>query len=157
MSMELDKEEVIKLFEEVFRHSGGAVKTCECGKTYYNPDGGWTWEDGEIEALEESGATAVDYSIGDIEFGYGSFADACDCWHEKAMRIYNGITSYDREITELLARRSVMLIEKAREAATVQAALQSLLPAGTSAEWFAEELNIVMGRIQMLAKKIEHA
>jgi hypothetical protein len=152
MSIELDRKDVIELFETCFRHSGGAVKECDCGKVYYNPSDDWTWDEGEIESLEKSGATAVNYSVGDIEFGAGTFADACDCWHDEAMKLYYSVICYDRELAELLARRQLIFLEKAKEAATVHSALSQLLPAGADVKDF----NRILSGVLVDLRSLEH-
>lgn len=50
----MDKGEVVKLFCDVFSPPySGAVRFCHCGKIYYNPDGGWDWNEGELEGYEK--------------------------------------------------------------------------------------------------------
>lgn len=44
--------QVSEAFEIAFASgSGGCVRDCECGITYFDGSQGWTWEDGELEEL----------------------------------------------------------------------------------------------------------
>lgn len=147
MSLDLDNKEIIELFEEVFRHGGGCACTCMCGKTYVTRSNDYDWDEGEFEAAIESGAIEVSYSIGDINFGCGEFADACECWHKKALQFYHRITGYDREITELLARRIMIRLDKAKEAATVKLALHQLVP-DKDADEFMKDLEFLIYKLR---------
>jgi hypothetical protein len=84
-----DQEAMLANWEECFRlPCAGCRELCPCGKEYYNPGGGWDWEDGELEKLEaDPNAFVVDYSIGRIEFNGQQYADACDCWKAVALRV----------------------------------------------------------------------
>lgn len=54
----MNEQKKIEIFEEAFRSGVGHSEfTYCCGKVFYNSNGGWDWEDGELEELEKSGAT----------------------------------------------------------------------------------------------------
>lgn len=90
-------------FERAFDgHSGGCRRTCNCGREFYNPDPHWSWEEGEIDRLAESGATSLDYSVGIIRFEGVDYVPDCSCWRERAERIMGFIDSHARQIAEYL-------------------------------------------------------
>jgi len=75
-------------FQEAFRSGcSGCRRECECGKVYYNPDGGWDWNEGELEDLEKYNAIALDYTVGTLVIDGEEYVTDCDCWHEKAKKI----------------------------------------------------------------------
>jgi hypothetical protein len=111
----MSETELIDLFEKTFRLPvSGCRRTCECGRTFYNGSGHWDWDDGEIEALEKSGATAVDYAIGIVCFE-GEYADACNCWHPRAKQIIAFVVRHDVQLATFLNRRRELTIERANE------------------------------------------
>lgn len=82
---------------------GGCRETCECGKTYYNPTGGWDWEEGELDELDKDpNAISVDCSVTSIRFEGKEYVEFCDCWHERAERIMGFIDSHNIQIAEYL-------------------------------------------------------
>lgn len=83
--------------------SGGCVRTCECGRVFYDTQPGYTWEDGEFEALTANkNATALDYSVGTLCFEGKEYCMDCDCWHPRARRIIEWIESHGQSIAEFL-------------------------------------------------------
>ena len=99
----IDNEKIAR-FEVAF-HSGGSHNRhyCNCGKTYYDIENDYDWEKGELEKLEkDDSAISVNYSIGVIGFEGRFFADACDCWHERAMQIMNFIDGHIFNIAEYI-------------------------------------------------------
>lgn len=55
-----------ELFIEAFStHSAGCLRECACGVTYYDSSetSSWTWEEGELEAIEEAAKTHPDKYI----------------------------------------------------------------------------------------------
>jgi hypothetical protein len=95
-------------FLRAFRDTvGGCRMDCACGLTYYEPDGGWDWERGELEALEaDPKARRVDYTPGLLTFEGRSYVDGCTCWHQRAQRIEAFIQGHDREIAAYLNERA---------------------------------------------------
>jgi len=90
-------------FIRAFCHGGGCVRTCECGRVFYNDGGGWDWEEGELEELKANpNATEIDYTPGDLEFDGKRYVDACDCWHEHADRVIEFIESHACGIRDFL-------------------------------------------------------
>ena len=111
----LDKinPKVFESFERAFMSSGGGcVRACRCGRIFYNPDGGWTWEDGELESLNRNEkATAVGHTVQCIDFEENEYALDCDCWHELAARYIRWLRVHDEQVAEFLT------LEKARKQA----------------------------------------
>lgn len=92
-------------FERAFStRSAGCVRDCACGRVFYNPNGGWTWEDGEVEALAANPkATALEWACGEVEFEGATYAADCDCWHQRAVKVATWIISHAAEIAEFLS------------------------------------------------------
>lgn len=92
-------------FERAFSSgSAGCRRTCNCGKEYFdNHNGGYDWEDGELEKLLASkNSIALDYAPGDIDFEGRYYVDACTCWHERAEHIMRFIDAHAHKIAEYL-------------------------------------------------------
>lgn len=109
----------LESFEQAFRSRvHGCVRDCACGRIYYNPDErSWTWEDGELDRLRKNpNATASVYAVGTVEFEGRIYADACDCWKERAARIVEWLRTHDDQIAEFLN------LEKKRRAAAAKSA-----------------------------------
>lgn len=101
---------VLENFERAFTTSHGSCRAkCECGREFYNPDGGWDWEEGELEALEKSGAKALDWTVGEIWLEGKEYVPDCDCWHPRAVKIIAFVRSHGGAIAEFLT------LEKARK------------------------------------------
>ena len=93
----------IETFENAFKTSRGSCQgVCECGKQFYNSDGGWSWEEGEIEDLEEENATNLDWSVGFVRFEGKEYCRDCNCWHRKAERLMSFIDSHSHQIANYL-------------------------------------------------------
>ena len=90
-------------FIEGFSDSVGSCRgQCSCGVTFFNPDGGWNWEDGEIEALRSSGAREIGDSVGTITFEGGVYVVDCDCWRPRAKMISRFLDSHALKIAAYL-------------------------------------------------------
>lgn len=90
-------------FERAFTNGGGCVRDCACGRVFYNPDGGWTWEDGELDRLRaDPTATALEWSVGEMVIEGKSYVPDCDCWKPIALKFIAFIRRYDEEIAEFL-------------------------------------------------------
>ena len=103
-------------FEIAFRTNTGSCRgQCACGLEYYNGSGNWDFEEGEIESLENSGAIAVDYSIGYISFEGKFYIDSCDCRNERMEHIVQFIDSHARQIARYLNLESERKLHQAKE------------------------------------------
>ena len=113
---EMNKKNKIEIFEKAFGLSvGHSCMKCECGKTFYNSNGGWDWENGELEALEKSkNAIDLDYSVGEIGFEGKRYVPDCECWHERAMMIFKFLMTYNYQIIELFTGVKQLLLEEAK-------------------------------------------
>lgn len=105
-------------FEKAFSDKVGSCRAqCACGKQYYNPDGGWHWEDGELEALEaDQNATALDCSVGYVTFEGTTYVIDCNCWHERAKRISAFLDTHMQKIADYFKEER---LRKTEEAAAV--------------------------------------
>ena len=110
----MEEQEKIEIFEEAFRdHCTGSRRECDCGKMFYNSNGGWDWEDGELEALEKSNtATDLDYSVGTLTFEGKEYCLDCSCWHKRALMIFRFVMTHNSPIVELF--RAVKKYELAK-------------------------------------------
>ena len=92
----------IDSFEKAFDDHGGSCRIdCACGKIYYNPTGGWSWDDGELERLDHApNAFALDYTPSYISFGGQTFAMDCQCWHPQAEQAMRFLDFHARKIAE---------------------------------------------------------
>ena len=110
----MTNEKKIEIFEEAFRDMvAGSQRECDCGKIFYNSNGGWDWEDGELEALEKSkSATDLDYSVGTITFEGNEYCLDCNCWHKRAVKIFGFLMSHNSPVVALF--RAVKKHELAR-------------------------------------------
>ena len=108
-----DKEK-IEIFEEAFKNmTAGHYRQCACGEEYYNSNGGWDWEEGELEALEkDKKATDLDYSVGTLSFEGKEYCLDCKCWHKRALMIFGFLMSHNSPIVALF--RAVKKYEIAR-------------------------------------------
>lgn len=91
-------------FERGFspRHAG-CRGSCQCGRVFYNPNGGWDWECGELEELEaNANATALDYSVEFVYLEGKEYAADCECWHARATRLIVWLQHHADEIAEFL-------------------------------------------------------
>jgi len=104
-------------FEDAFQTpSAGAVRGCVCGRIFYNPDGGWTWEYGELERLEQRGATSLPHACGEIALDGHLFAIDCNCWHVRASRVIRWMDAHAVSVADYLS------LEKKRKQAVADAA-----------------------------------
>lgn len=91
-------------FERAFTSSmAGCVRTCECGRIFYDGANSYDWEEGELEKLEKNKkATCVEYSVGTIVLDGNEYCMDCDCWHKRAGAIIKFMDRYDHQIAEWL-------------------------------------------------------
>jgi len=102
-----------KIFEEVFdSHVGGCVRTCVCGKIYYDTYNDWDWEFGELERLEKNPNTfPVEYSVGTISINNEEIVIGCDCGRAKKYEDF--IIQHAKQIATYLNKRADFLKEEA--------------------------------------------
>ena len=90
-------------FETSFRSgSGGCRRECICGREFYNLNGGWVWEDGELEGLKKRKATCLEWTVGTIIFEGKEYVVDCDCWHKRAEQIMAFIDGHNQQIAKYL-------------------------------------------------------
>lgn len=83
-----------------------------CGRVFYNPNGSWDWDDGELDRLAANpNATAKDWACGEVFIDGKTYAMDCTCWHERGLKILQWILAHDEEIAAFLT------FEKARKQA----------------------------------------
>lgn len=116
-----EAEERRRIFEQAF--SGGvghSVMECACGKTYYNPCGGWDWSEGELEELDQSpSAISVPWTVGEVVFDGKTYAADCECWHKHADRCMNWMDNYRSEIAAYLNTIKAEKLTEARSMPSV--------------------------------------
>ena len=102
-------------FENAFSDRAGSSRlTCACGREFYNDDSSWSWDEGELEALQEDPeATELDWSIGRLTFEGVTYAMDCDCWHERAERIMRFIDSHGHKIVDYLREEKARKVREA--------------------------------------------
>ena len=84
-------------------NSGGCRCSCHCGREFYDPNGGWDFEDGEIEKLQaDANATALDYSVETIIFDGREYVTDCTCWLKRAERIVEWMDHHIYQIADYL-------------------------------------------------------
>lgn len=91
-------------FERAFSsHTSGCVRTCDCGRTFYDCENSYDWDKGELEKLQkDKKATPVEYSVGTLILDGKELCMDCDCWHERAGHIMAFMDRYDHQIAEWL-------------------------------------------------------
>lgn len=107
-----------KLFIDVFNdRSGGVLRTCACGITWFDEASPECFESGELERLQELAKEkpdkykTTDYSIGLLEIGGQQIVIDCVC--DKAEKYEKFIVLNAEKIAEYLRGRSKLLIQKA--------------------------------------------
>lgn len=121
MSEKIDPDK-LENFERAFSAgTGGCRRTCDCGREFYNGDGGWTWDEGELEALaKNANATPLPYTVGDISFEGKEYVNACDCWHKRAAMIMGFLDGHSHKIADYLSLEKKRLQRIAENAPTVE-------------------------------------
>ena len=98
----MDKQKKIQIFEEAFScQAGHSCFECNCGAVFYNSNGSWDWEEGHLEELTKSNATDLDYSVEDIKFEGKYYCKDCNCWHERALKVFGFLLSHNWQIIDL--------------------------------------------------------
>ena len=100
----MNEKDKIEIFEIAFRSGVGHSRMeCVCGKVFYNSNGRWDWEDGELEELKKSNATDLDYTVGSVFFEEKEYCLDCDCWHKRALVIFESLVRHNHQIAELFS------------------------------------------------------
>lgn len=98
------QNKIMENFEVAFSDNHGCSRhVCNCGIEYYNPEGGWSWEEGELEALEkDDNSISIDYSVPIMSFENKEYVMSCDCWVTRAEYIIGFIKNHGHKIAEFL-------------------------------------------------------
>lgn len=116
-----------EIFEISFRTSGTSRMQCQCGKFYYNSNGQWDWEDGELEEYHaDKESIDVDYTIGRLVFNNSEYADACNCWQDDAARVYHWLIAHRYSVVDFYCKVKESLEVEAERFPTV---VQKQIPA----------------------------
>lgn len=130
MSSEQDylrKEKLEQWADACSTHITSYRGECACGKTFYDSCGHWDWEDGELEALiEDDNAHDLWSGVRLIEFEGSQYISACNCWHDRALRIIGFMDSHCREIACYLMAERKRAIEAATAALEYAASLEKI-------------------------------
>lgn len=91
-------------FIDAFRdNTSGCVRTCDCGKIYFDHENSYDWEEGELEALEsDTKAIGLDDSIRTLSFEEKEYVIDCNCWRKRAEKIMGFIDGHAHEIAMYL-------------------------------------------------------
>jgi len=118
MSQDAKIERFISAFD---CHMGTCSRVCYCGKTFYNPDGGWDFGKGELEKLEaDPNAYPLACSVSMVEFEGTIYVADCECWHERAKRIMAFLDSHAEQIADYLNGEKIAAIKAAEAMPTVK-------------------------------------
>ncbi len=109
-------------FERAFSSgTGGCVRTCNCGVRFYDNDGSYDWEEGELDGLRaDPTARALEHTVGDISFEGKEYVDACDCWHERALKLMDWIDGHAYKVADYLTLEKKRKQEEADRSPVVQ-------------------------------------
>ncbi len=101
----------LESFKEAFYTGMGSCRgQCECGVQFYNSDGGYNFDEGELEELEKiPDSRDIDCSVAFVEFEGIEYVYQCDCWEKKAMQIMQFIDDHSHGIAEYLALEKVRM------------------------------------------------
>jgi hypothetical protein len=96
--------EKLENFEDAFHAgTGGCLRSCNCGRIYYDAVSPCDWEEGEIERLDTNEeATGCEHSISDLRINGVEYVMSCDCWHKKAEELMSFIDKNAYQIAKYL-------------------------------------------------------
>lgn len=116
-------------FELAFAtNRGGCRRVCDCGREFYNPNGGWDWKEGELERLaKDENAQPLEWTVGTISFEGKEYVPDCDCWQKRAEIIIGFIDSHGRKIAEYLSLEKKRLQRIADAAPVVEGEFDYLI------------------------------
>jgi len=107
-----------QFFEDIFdSRVGSSVRTCCCGRVYFNPDGGWDWEEGLLEELyaeaekDPDKYRALDYPVGYMMINDQTVVYNCPCG--TAERYEGFLVKHARQIATYLNGRAKFLRKEA--------------------------------------------
>lgn len=110
-------DEFIDAFDS---HCAGCSRICTCGITHYDTsDNGWTWEEGELEHLEELHLKSPekyvphDYAIGTMNILGNEIVIGCSC--DIAKKYENFIVSHRKQIAGFLNKRAENILKAAQQ------------------------------------------
>jgi hypothetical protein len=95
--------------------------TCACGKEFFDIEGDWDWEDGELDELHaDPNATPVNGSVSEIEINHNTYVTDCNCWHDKAEKMVNFMDSQAIRIRDYFAAEKRRLLRAAEECPVIE-------------------------------------
>ncbi|MDH4319892.1 MAG: hypothetical protein OEV73_00185 [Desulfobulbaceae bacterium] len=111
----------LKSFEQAFGDGlGSSTGQCACGAVFYNPDGGWDWEDGELEGYRGmADAVELDYAVGFLSFEGAQYVLDCECWHSRAEKIMKFLDSHAHKIVDYMHLEKERAVAEAAAMPTV--------------------------------------
>lgn len=115
--------DILQNFERSFASlTCGCVRTCQCGRVFYDDcNEGYTWDDGEFEALvNDPKATGLDYAVETIQFDGREYVSDCDCWRKRAETIINFLLGHKAGIAKFLSLEKQRLRDLADLSPTVE-------------------------------------
>jgi hypothetical protein len=110
------KEPSDQFLEAFSTNGGGSIRECVCGRVYFNGDGGWTWEEGELESLRKKAEMLPDayvevgYSVTTVDIGGAEYVEGCLCGN--ATRVEEFIKHNARSIATYLNARAKAMKER---------------------------------------------
>ncbi|MEK6883128.1 MAG: hypothetical protein AABY22_26115 [Nanoarchaeota archaeon] len=94
--------------------SGGCVRDCQCGKTYFDGDQSYDWADGELEELKKNkNAIELGHTVSTIIFDGIEYVIDCKCWLKRAEQIMGFIDSQNHQIAFYLNLEKKRKLKKA--------------------------------------------
>lgn len=99
-------------FERAFSGNTGSCRgRCDCGVVFFDcGNDGYSWEPGELEALEaDPAAKDLPYAVTYVVFEGRYYVSDCSCWHERAEQVKKFIDGHAAAIAEYIR------LEKARK------------------------------------------
>jgi len=104
MNAEPDDKQALDSFVEAFKeNAAGCQDTCECKRIFYNPSGEWDWMDGEVEQLERSKATNIDWAVQLFVLEGRRYVIDCDCWKPRVRQVIQFLRGHDEQIAKFLS------------------------------------------------------
>lgn len=103
-------------FERAFSLGiSGSRGQCNCGKEFYDAANRWDWDAGEVEGLDQRGATSVHHSVSYVRIEGRQYVADCQCWAERGAKVVAFLENHQLEIANFLN------LEKARKTAEANA------------------------------------